>query len=199
MNYGSGDHFLNHLSRAMQTFPLIPLVGNGESKIRPVAVEDFVRVVEGSVSGQGLSGTYCVVGPDEFTLAEMIHRVSGVVGKKPVYFPLPLFLFRALSWLFEKVMRIPIVSRAQVEILAEGLAEPAEPCQNLPTELQPDRSFNPDRIRVGLSRRRPLGLSYCLMCIVKGGKKRTGRCPAKDHEAKEAFTKAVENSRSRQS
>ena len=193
MNYGRGDHFLNHLSRAMQTFPLIPLVGNGESRIRPVAIGDFVKVVKGCLVGAGLQGTYSVVGPDEFTLEEMIFEVGDVLGKKPKYFQLPVFLFRALSWLFEKIMKIPIVSRAQVELLAEGMSVAASPCRELPKELLPQKRFDPERIQRGLSKRRPLGLSYCLMCIAKGGKRRTGRCPAKDHESDLAFEQAVKD------
>ena len=192
MNYGQGDHFLNHLSRAMATFPIIPLVGQGDTLVRPVAIEDTVKVMTASLAGLGLQGTYALVGPDEIPLRDMIFQVGEVVGRKPKYIKLPTFLYRFLAWLFERIMKIPIVSRAQVEILAEDLSRPASDCSELPAELQPSKPFTPEQIGGGLSKRQPLGLSYCLMCIAKGGSKRTGRCPVKDAKGETAFEAALE-------
>src|SRR6516225_2637787 len=53
--YGRGDHMLDHLSHALFTFPLFGLVGMKDKRMRPLAVEDLVHVLEASLSDCGLS------------------------------------------------------------------------------------------------------------------------------------------------
>ena len=65
-------------------------------------------------------------------------------------FPLPLWFHYINGWLVERVMRTPLVSTAQVQMLAEGLVEPAGACAQLPPELAPKIRFTEDQIRNGL-------------------------------------------------
>lgn len=49
--HGRGDHMLDHLSRALYTFPVFGLVGMREQAVRPVAVADVARILEAAATG----------------------------------------------------------------------------------------------------------------------------------------------------
>ncbi|MES2568934.1 MAG: nucleoside-diphosphate sugar epimerase, partial [Verrucomicrobiota bacterium] len=181
MNYGIYDHFLHHLSRALRTFPVIALLGIEDRRVRPIAVEDLLRVFKAALYEERLDDrNLAVMGPEELTLSEVIHRVAGAVERKPVFVRFPFFIHRIMARFFEWFMRVPLVSRAQVEIFSEGLAEPAGLYEMLPEDLQPRVPFSIEAIRSGLPAKKPFGLKYCLVCIATGGD-RTGRCPVREH------------------
>jgi len=55
MIYGPGDHMLDHLSHALYTFPVFPLIGR-DPPVRPVAVEDIVKVLRAALAEGGFLG-----------------------------------------------------------------------------------------------------------------------------------------------
>src|SRR5438132_1405301 len=75
--YGRGDHMLDHLSRALHTFPVFLLVGFGDCRqMRPVAVEDVARILVATAHEQRLAGlTVPVLGPELLTLSAAVRRV----------------------------------------------------------------------------------------------------------------------------
>jgi NADH dehydrogenase len=149
--YGQGDHMLNHLSHAFYTFPVFAFVSFRDKPIRPNAVEDVARIVKACVADGALSRkTVAVLGPEELTLREAVRRVARVVGRHPLMFPMPVWFHQVLGWCLERTMRVPMVSRAQVRMLHEGLAEPALACDSIPAELAPRIRFTLEQIRKGL-------------------------------------------------
>jgi len=50
-------------------------------------------------------------------------------------------------------MKVPLVARAQVRMLSEGVLEPAVPCDQLPSDLLPTRWFTDEQIGKGLPAR----------------------------------------------
>jgi NADH dehydrogenase len=172
--YGKGDHMLDHLSHAFHTFPVFAFVGFNDRPIRPNAVEDVRQIVKAALTEGALSGqTVAVLGLEELTLRQAVRRVACVVGRKPLMFPLPLWFHYALGWCVEKIMAVPLVSVAQVQMLAEGLAEASQPCDPLPAELSPRISFSEEQIRKGLPPAGPFGMRDLRCCY----RKPRGRCP----------------------
>jgi NADH dehydrogenase len=157
--YGSGDNMLDHLSRAFHTFPVFGLVGFAPRGVRPLAIEDLVRVLVQAPEDARLHGkTFAVMGPEALTLEEAVRRVAGVIGKRPTFVRLPIRFHACLAWVAERTMREPVVSRAQVRILSEGLVEALPVADDLPQDLAPRLEFSPDRIRRGLPLARRYGL-----------------------------------------
>jgi len=149
--YGKGDHMLDHLSHAFYTFPLFAFVGFEDRFIRPNAVEDVARIVAATVTSDVLSRkTVALLGPEELTLRDAVRRVARVVGKNPLMFPLPVWFHYILGWFVERMMAIPLVSVAQVQMLSEGLSVPSPPCELPPPEFTPKIRFTEDQIRNGL-------------------------------------------------
>jgi NADH dehydrogenase len=150
--HGRGDQMLDHLSHAFHTFPVFGLVGLRSRPVRPVAVDDVARILVAAAVGDArLSGrTFAVVGPDELPLSDAVRRVADVVGRRPLFVPLPIALQRLVAALSEAVMTVPLISRAQVRILAEGIVEPLPAADGLPVDLLPTTRSDEAAIRAGL-------------------------------------------------
>src|SRR5262249_11329210 len=149
--YGKGDHMLDHLSHAFHTFPVFALVGFRDRMVRPLAVEDLVRILEASLVQKSLDGlTVPVLGPEELTLTDAVKRVARTVNKRAFFFPAPVAFHYLMAWLLEKSMRIPLVSLAQVRILSEGITQFPFPLDQLPEDLLPTMRFSRPQIQMGL-------------------------------------------------
>ena len=160
--YGRGDHMLDHLSHAFHTFPVFAFVGFKEKLVAPLAVADFVCVMQAAIVAGRLSRqTVAVTGPDQMPLTEAVRRVASAVGKRPSMFPLPLWFHYAFGWLCEQTMTIPLISIGQVRILSEGIVEPLPVCGDVPDDLKPRRTFTKEQIRMGLPEAKAFGLADC--------------------------------------
>ncbi len=150
--HGRGDHMLDHLSRAFHTFPIFGLVGFRSRPVRPVAVDDVARIlIAAAIGDDRLSRrTFAVLGPEELPLSAAIRRVADVAGRRPWFVPLPIAMQRGVAAVAEAVMTIPLLSRAQVRILAEGIVEPLPAADGLPVDLLPTTRFDDASIRAGL-------------------------------------------------
>jgi NADH dehydrogenase len=156
--YGRGDHMLDHLSHAFHTFPIFALVGFEDRALRPTAVEEMARILKAAlVEGRLSRRTVGVMGPEAMPLSEAVRRVARACGRRPLTFRMPLWFHYALAWVAERVMRIPLVSLAQVRMLAEGLVEPLPPCELVPEDLAPRLRFTQRQILKGLPEPKPFG------------------------------------------
>jgi uncharacterized protein YbjT (DUF2867 family) len=148
MVFGRGDHMLDHLSHALHTFPFFLRVGLHEKPVRPVSIHDLVQVLAAALIDERLSrGTVPVVGPEELMLSEAARRVGRLTGRPRRTFPAPVWFHRLLAMTAELLMRVPLASRAQVRMLAEGVTEPVLCDRELPPGLQPTTRFSPEAIR----------------------------------------------------
>jgi NADH dehydrogenase len=165
MTYGLGDHMLDHLSHSMHTIPVIATVGMQEKPCRPLAIQDLVIVLRAAaVDGRLSRQTVAVVGAEELRLSDAVRRVARVLGKRVLLLPLPTHIHYVLAQLFEWTMVVPLVAKAQVRILSEGVVEPAMPCDPLPPDLVPQQKFTEENILAGLPPRRSFGLQDLRLC-----------------------------------
>jgi uncharacterized protein YbjT (DUF2867 family) len=156
--YGRGDHMLDHLSHALFTFPVFATVGLKDRGVRPLAIDDLVRILEAALIGGRLTRqTIAALGPEEMPFSGAVRRVARVIGKQPVFLRMPLWFHSALARLLEATMRIPLVSSAQVRILSEGVVEPLPACGFPPADLLPSTRFSEEQIRRGLPEARAFG------------------------------------------
>jgi uncharacterized protein YbjT (DUF2867 family) len=163
MIYGRGDHMLDHLSHALLTFPIFLTVGLVEKPVRPLAIDDMVEVLRAAlIDGRMSRETVAITGAEEMMLSEAVRRVARVIGARPLMFPAPLWVHRALAHVWEWTMKVPLAAIAQVRILSEGVVEPAPFGAPLPQDLMPRRRFTDEQIRAGLPERERFGLRDCL-------------------------------------
>ena len=164
--HGRGDHMLDHLSHAFHTFPVFGLVGLTDRPVRPVAVDDVARLLAAAATGDPrlADRTVAALGPEELMLGDAVRRVAEAVGRRPVFVRLPIAIHRLLAIAFEATMRVPLVSRAQVEILAEGIVEALPSADEPPLDLRPATPFSASAIHAGLPERGGFGhrdLRWC--------------------------------------
>lgn len=150
MIYGLGDHLIDHLSHTVQTIPLFASVGLREKPIRPIPISDLVDILVGAVTGRMSRETIAVTGAEELMLSEAVRRVAHVVGRPVWVFPAPVWFHFALAQFTEWTMKVPLIAKAQVRMLKEGVVEASPPAANVPTDLAPCLRFTDDQIRLGL-------------------------------------------------
>jgi uncharacterized protein YbjT (DUF2867 family) len=149
MMYGRGDHMLDHLSKALLTFPVY--IGVGNRRVRPLAIDDAVRILEAVLLDDRLPRkTVPILGPTELSFDDIARRIAQVIGKKRLFIRAPIAFHYLLALLSETTMSVPLVARAQVRILQEGLVEPTNAPDRLPEDLAPRIAFNEEAIREGL-------------------------------------------------
>lgn len=167
MIFGRGDHMLDHLSHSISTFPLIATVGFQEQKIRPLAIEDLVHFLAAALTDPTLSNkTVALVGAEELHFSDAVRRVAHVLGKRVFLIPAPVWFHYVLAQVFEWTMRVPLVAKAQIRILSEGVVEPAGTCDPVPSAYLAVTSFQEAAIRAGLPKPGPFSVKDLRCCLI---------------------------------
>lgn len=150
--FGRGDHLIHHLSRALRTFPVFGLLAGRPRLVAPVAVQDVARVLAAAAVGDPRlrQRTFGLIGPEVMKLDDAVRRVGRFTGRHPVYISLPITAHLVIAWLGERLMRIPLISLAQVRILQEGATTVLPFGDTPPADLIPTSQFDRAAILAGL-------------------------------------------------
>jgi len=151
--YGQGDHLLNNLSNLFRKMPVFATVGIREKTVRLIAVEDLVTVIRACLVDVNRLArqTVAVTGPEEFPFSTAARRISKAMGKPfLIVLPFPVIFQRMLAWFSERFMPKPLVTKAQVQMLADGISQPLPDSQMLPDDLAPKILFTEEQIKKGL-------------------------------------------------
>lgn len=150
--YGPGDHLLNNLSNLFRRMPVFAAVGLREKTVRLVAVEDLVQVIRAALDENRFARqTVAVLGPEEFPFSQAARRIAKAMGKGfLIVLPFPVFFHRILAFISERFMQKPLITKSQVQMLADGISHPTLESVPLPDELKPKTEFTEEQIRKGL-------------------------------------------------
>ena len=150
--YGQGDHLLNNLSNLFRKLPVFAAVGFREKTVRLVAVEDLVEVIRASLDENRFARqTIAVLGPEEFPFSQAARRIAKAMGKPfLVVLPFPVFFHRILAFVSERFMPKPLITKSQVQMLADGISQPTLESIPLPDDLKPKTFFTEEQIKKGL-------------------------------------------------
>jgi len=150
--YGQGDHLLNNLSNLFRKMPVFAAVGLREKTVRLVAVEDLVEVIRAALDENRFARqTVAVLGPEEFPFSQAARRIAKAMGKPSlIVLPFPVFFHRILAFVSERFMPKPLITKSQVQMLADGISQPTLESVPLPEELKPKTRFTEEQIRKGL-------------------------------------------------
>ncbi|HEY4908404.1 MAG TPA: complex I NDUFA9 subunit family protein [Methylomirabilota bacterium] len=144
--FGPEDEFISVLARMIRRLPVVPVLGDGQYQVQPIAVE---QVAEGFARALRLplavGQTYEVAGPQPHRFVELLDQIGvalGVARVRKVHIPLGLIkvMTRAFGWL-------PFfpVTKDQIIMLEEGnVADP--------TRFYADFNITPEPLAVGLKR-----------------------------------------------
>jgi uncharacterized protein YbjT (DUF2867 family) len=144
--FGPGDEFVSVLARMVRRLPAVPVLGDGQYQVQPIAVE---QVAEGFARALRLpltvGQTYEMAGPEPHRFVELLDQIGAalaVARVRKIHIPLGLIkiMTRAFGWL-------PFfpVTKDQITMLEEGnVADPAR--------FYADFSITPEPLAVGLKR-----------------------------------------------
>ncbi|HEU0294782.1 MAG TPA: NAD(P)H-binding protein [Anaerolineales bacterium] len=151
--YGPGDHLLNNLSNLFRKMPIFAQVGLKEKTVRLVAVEDLVAIIRLSLLDENRFArqSVAVTGPEEFPFSRAARRIAKAMGKRfLIVLPFPVFFHRILAFFSERFMPKPLITRSQVQMLADGISQPTPESIPLPDDLKPKVMFSEEQIKKGL-------------------------------------------------
>jgi len=152
--YGPGDHLLHNLGNLFRRMPVFATVGIKEKTVRLVAVEDLITVIRAALVDEEARltrQTVAVTGPEEFPFSQAARRIAKTLGKPfLIVLPFPVLFQRMLAWFSGRFMPKPLITMAQVQMLADGISEPLPDSQPLPDDLKPTTLFTEEQIRKGL-------------------------------------------------
>lgn len=119
--FGAGDGFVNMLADLIRKLPLIPVIGDGEYRMSPVAVEDVARgFIRALTTPESIGQTYHCGGPQELTYNRILDIIATTLGKSgATKIHHPVFLAKPVIRLLEGHPRFPITS-GQLTMLLEG-------------------------------------------------------------------------------
>lgn len=158
MIYGLGDHLIDHTTRTVKTLPLFATVGLRERTVRPVPVEELVDVMEAALRGRLERKTVEVVGAEELKLSKVVRRVADLLDRPIGIVPAPVWALYAVGQLTEWAMKVPLVAKAQVRMLAEGVSHGVLGAERLPDDLRPKKMLTKSQIRAAIPDEGPFGL-----------------------------------------
>lgn len=158
MIYGLGDHLIAYTTRTVKTVPLFPAVGLREMSCRPVPVEEVVDILAAALGDRLSRQTVEVVGAEELKFSKVVRRVAALLGRPVGIVPVPAWALSLVSPLIERFMKEPLITNAQVRMLAEGASHAVPGTELLPSDLRPKKPMTKQQIRAAIPDDGPFGL-----------------------------------------
>lgn len=113
--FGEEDHFLNLFASLQRVFPIMPLAG-ADARFQPVWVEDVAQAIVHCLDDETTVGrTYECVGPEVFTLRELVRAAGAWSGNPRPILPLPAPLGRLQALAMECLPGDPLMSRDNLD------------------------------------------------------------------------------------
>lgn len=102
--YGPGDRSMNRFVTFCRLFPVVPVIGDGKTRVDPISVKDVARCAAEAVRREDAKDKVLELGgPERLTMDEIIRTVQKVLGKRRplIHHPAPLMklLVRPLALL----------------------------------------------------------------------------------------------------
>jgi NADH dehydrogenase len=123
--YGPGDGFVNLFAKIIRRSPIVPIMGDGESKFQPVTVESVATAfVKALAEPRAVHQTFDLCGAEVFTLNEIVDAILTVMQRRRLKLHVPLaaarFQAALLEFVYPKVLRKAApLNRDQLRMLQE--------------------------------------------------------------------------------
>jgi uncharacterized protein YbjT (DUF2867 family) len=119
--YGPQDKSINVLAKVIRLLPFVPVLGDGNSRIQPISVENTAKCFVGSIKNDETIGkTYDLCGPKAFTWNELYDKLMNLYGIRKPKVHLPLRIARLQAAVFETLLSNPPFTRDQLIMTEEG-------------------------------------------------------------------------------
>ena len=144
--FGRGDELISTLAGMVRRLPVVPVLGNGQYRLQPVAVEHvaegFARAVQ---AGSTVAQTYEVAGPSAYSFVEILDRIGAALGRPRVRkFHVPLGPLKVATKALEWLPFYPVTTDQILMLEEESVTDP--------TRFYADLGMTPEPLAEGLRR-----------------------------------------------
>lgn len=144
--FGPEDEFVSVLARMIRRLPTVPVLGDGQYQLQPIAVEQVAEAFARALRLPVARGkTYEAGGPQPYRFVELLDLIGQAIGMRrvrKVHVPLSMVkgMTRAFGWL-----PFSPVTMDQIIMLEEGSVTD-------PTHFYEDFGLTPEPLAAGLNR-----------------------------------------------
>ncbi len=118
--FGFGSEFVNMIAELIRRVPLVPVLGDGQYRMQPVALEQvaasFVKALE---MPETIGATYHLGGSVSYSYDEILDLTAQAMGKKVTKIHQPLFMIKPMIKMLQGFEQFPITDD-QLKMLIEG-------------------------------------------------------------------------------
>ena len=114
--YSVDDKFTTNFMSLLNLLPIFPLYYSGKIKFMPIHCSDLTEIIYYVISKNIEHKIIECVGPETFTFKEILQKLLSLIGKKRILMPLPLFIAKISSKLFE-LLPSPPITQDQLRLL----------------------------------------------------------------------------------
>lgn len=136
--YGPEDRSLNKFVTFARLLPFIPVVGDGQTRVSPVHVDDLAEVVAESVDLETSIGkTYQVGGPQVLTMDQIIQTMLKAMGKRRPLLHNPRWLMKLVTIPMQLLPSPPLSPSAVDFVLMEEDVDTTALIRDFSARLRP--------------------------------------------------------------
>ena len=99
--YSVDDNFTTNFMTLLSRLPFFPLYYNGDTKFAPIHCSDLTDIIHNVISKNIYSKIIECIGPDVFSLKEIIKKLLKLINKNRLLIPLPFFVANISAKLFQ--------------------------------------------------------------------------------------------------
>jgi NADH dehydrogenase len=120
--FGIGDDFFGHVLRNLVSqAPIVPQIGDGHFPFRPVWVEDVASsFVQALSKPETIGKIFDLVGPKEYTFAELLKMMQTTLGFKKPTIAVPIPIMDIMVPIMNLVPAIAPITKDQYAMLKAG-------------------------------------------------------------------------------
>ena len=139
--YSVDDNFTTNFMRLLSILPIMPLYYNGKTKFSPIHVSDFSDIIFKIIQKKIKAETLECIGPEVFTLKELLQKILKSINKKRLLIPLPLVLAKLNARLFQ-LMPKPLLTIDQLNLLKYDNIASKKYKTNFDFEMKANKKFD---------------------------------------------------------
>ncbi len=124
--FGDEDILVNNIAWLIRKFPLFPIFGDGQYRVRPVFVEDLAAIAV-ERARQTVSGSVDAIGPEEYTFEEFVRLIARTIKPGEGFFHVSPVIGIFLGQVIGKALGDIILTPAELQGLMASLLTSDQP------------------------------------------------------------------------
>jgi len=123
--FGPEDEFVNLLARLIHKKVPVPVIGPGNNRLQPVAVENVAHAFVDALSrSEADNRTFEICGPQPYSLNDLIDAIARAKGlPQPLKIHIPLALVEPAVWALQNLSFFPVTSDQLLMLMEDNVCD----------------------------------------------------------------------------